>query len=157
MNQELAQEIAPKPKSLVHTAQLNCFGCGSSNSVGLKLHFSVTESSEVVCDAQISDQYEGPKGCVHGGIIATILDEAMSKANRAHGKVAMTRQMQVEYLRPVPSGAPIRIEGKMTRNEGRKLWTEARILSHEGLVLATATGLFLTIRPSPTSPPLERS
>ena len=40
----------------------------------------------------------------------------------------MTRQMEVEYLRPVPSGAPIRMEGRIVRSEGRKHWTEARIL-----------------------------
>ena len=139
-------EHEPQLTPLAHSAQNHCFGCGPANTAGLKLEFSVTPDSDVVCFAQISDQYEGPKGCVHGGIIATILDETMSKANRARGKVAVTRQMQVEYLRPVPSGVPIRIEGKVTRIEGRKLSTEGRILNQEGVILATAQGLFLTVR-----------
>jgi acyl-coenzyme A thioesterase PaaI-like protein len=58
----------------------------------------------------------------------------------------MTRQMQVEYLRPVPSGAAIRIEGQVTRSEGRKHWTEASIQSADGVILAHATGLFIAIR-----------
>lgn len=140
---EPAQQLTP----LAHSAQNHCFGCGPASDVGLKLEFSMTPEKEVVCFAQISSQYEGPPGCIHGGIIATILDEAMSKANRANGKVAMTRQMQVEYLRPVPSGTPIRIEGKLTRVEGRKLATEGRILNSAGAVLATATALFLTVQP----------
>ena len=109
------------------------------------MKFSVAEDLSVGCDATVSDQYEGPPGYLHGGIIATLLDEAMSKANRAHGVTAMTRQMQVEYLRPVPSGSPIRIEGHVTRSDGRKHWTEAQIRNAEGRVLASATGLFIAI------------
>jgi len=70
----------------------------------------------------------------------------MSKANRAQGVTAMTRQMQVEYLRPVPSGAAIRIQGRVTRSEGRKHWTEAQIQNVDGVTLAQATGLFIAIR-----------
>jgi len=59
---------------------------------------------------------------------------------------AMTRQMSVEYLRPVPSGAPIRIEGGVVRVEGRKRWTEARVRNADGVLLASATALFIAIR-----------
>jgi len=58
----------------------------------------------------------------------------------------MTRQMQIEYLRPVPSNSPIRIEGRVTRSEGRKHWTESHIQDVEGKVLAKATGLFIAIK-----------
>ena len=69
----------------------------------------------------------------------------MSKANRARGVTAMTRQMQVDYLRPVPSNASIRITGKVTRSEGRKHWTSAQIESATGIVLAQATGFFIAV------------
>lgn len=130
---------------LFHGAQNHCFGCGTNNPVGLQLQFSVTPNHSVLCAAVVSGSYEGPPGYLHGGIIATLLDEAMSKANRAHGVTAMTRQMQVEYLRPVPSGAAIEIEGRVTRSEGRKHWTEAQIRNAEGKILAQATGLFIAI------------
>lgn len=129
-----------------HGAQNHCFGCGEANSVGLKLQFTIAPDVSVVAEAQISENYEGPPGYLHGGIIATLLDEAMSKANRAHGVTAMTRQMQVEYLRPVPSGSPIQIEGRVIRSEGRKHWTEAQIKNQAGTTLAQATGLFIAIR-----------
>jgi len=138
---------APPPSTLLsHSAQNNCFGCGQSNPVGLRLLFSQTADHTVFCEANIAENYEGPPGYLHGGMIATLLDEAMSKANRARGVTAMTRQMQIEYLRPVPSNAPIRIEGRVTRSEGRKHWTEAHIQNAEGKVLATATGLFIAIK-----------
>jgi acyl-coenzyme A thioesterase PaaI-like protein len=50
--------------------------------------------------------------------------------------------LEVEYLRPVPSGAPLRIEGRVVRSERRKHWTEASILDAEGAVLAHGKGLF---------------
>lgn len=144
---QLVTEVTP----LYHGAQNHCFGCGQGNSVGLRLNFSVTPDVAVLCDATVSDQYEGPPGYLHGGIIATLLDEAMSKANRAHGVTAMTRHMQVEYLRPVPSGSPIRIIGRVTRSECRKHWTEASIQNPRGQILASATGLFIAI-PHPRKP-----
>lgn len=130
---------------LVHGARNRCFGCGQANPAGLKLEFAKSPQGAVLSNAIISDQYEGPPGCVHGGIIATMLDEAMSKANRVRGVTAMTRQMQVEYLSPVPSGAPIRIEGRVTRSEGRKHWAEATIQAENGTFLARATALFITV------------
>lgn len=106
----------------------------------------MSQDGAIASNAIISDQYEGPPGFLHGGIIATLLDEAMSKANRARGVTAMTRQMQVEYLLPIPSGKAIRIEGTVTRSEGRKHWAESRIRNANGEVLARATGLFIAVR-----------
>ena len=100
--------------------------------------------------ATIPDTFEGPPGYVHGGIIATLLDEAMSKAVRVRGLIAMTRKLEIEYLRPVPSGAPIRMEGKILSSEGRKHWVQARILNADGSELALGKGLFIEVRPRVT-------
>jgi uncharacterized protein (TIGR00369 family) len=131
---------------LEHSAHNRCFGCGEANAEGLHLEFLLAQDGSVVCLPTISDNFEGPPGYLHGGIIATLLDEAMSKAVRLRGVTAMTRQMEVEYLRPVPSGAPLRIEGALLRSEGRKHWTEAKILSESAVTLASAKGLFVEVR-----------
>ena len=138
-----AENLTP----LAHAAQNRCFGCGQANPTGLHLEFLLAEDSSVVCLALVPDTFEGPQGYLHGGIIATLLDEAMSKSVRARGFTAMTRHMEVDYLRPVPSSTPIRLEGHVTRNEGRKHWTEARILDAERTVLAIGKGLFIEVRP----------
>jgi uncharacterized protein (TIGR00369 family) len=138
-----AENLTP----LAHAAQNRCFGCGQANPTGLHLEFLLAEDSSVVCLALVPDTFEGPQGYLHGGIIATLLDETMSKAVRARGFTAMTRHMEVDYLRPVPSSTPIRLEGHVTRNEGRKHWTEARILDAERTVLAIGKGLFIEVRP----------
>lgn len=132
---------------LAHTAQNRCFGCSEANPVGLHLNFMLAEDRTVVCEHTVGDLYEGPKGYVHGGMIATLLDETMSKAVRAHGLVAMTRHLSVDYLRPVPSTTPIRLEGVLARSEGRKHWVEARLLDEADTVLAHAKGLFVEVLP----------
>jgi uncharacterized protein (TIGR00369 family) len=138
----LTEKLTP----MAHRAQNRCFGCGQANGTGLRLEFLLAEDGTVVCLPTIPDSFEGPAGYLHGGIIATLLDEAMSKSVRARGLTAMTRQMEVEYLRPVHSGAPIRLEGRLVRSEGRKHWSEARILNPRGHVLAEGKGLFVEVR-----------
>lgn len=134
-------KLTPLPQ----TAQNRCFGCGEANDGGLHLKFLLAEDGTVVSLPTISDWFEGPVGYLHGGIIATLLDEAMSKAVRASGRTAMTRHMEVEYLRPVPSGVAIRMESSVTRSEGRKHWTEARIQDQSGVTLAKSKGLFVEV------------
>ena len=137
---------------LAHAAQNRCFGCGEANPTGLHLKFFLAEDGTVVCDAIVPDTYEGPPGYAHGGIIATLLDETMSKAVRSHGLVAMTARLEVDYKRPVPSSAvgeprPVRLEGRVVRSEGRKHWVEARVVNAEGAELAVGKGLFLEVKP----------
>ena len=145
-----AENLTP----LAHAAQNRCFGCGQANPTGLHLEFLLAEDSSVVCLALVPDTFEGPQGYLHGGIIATLLDEVMSKAVRAQGFTAMTRHLGIDYQRPVPSGAPIRMEARLVRSEGRKHWTEASILDAEGTALAHGKGLFIEVRVhKPAAPP----
>ena len=138
---ETGERLVP----MIHSAQNRCFGCGPANAHGLHLEFLQAEDKSVVCVATVPDAFEGPTRYIHGGIIATLLDETMSKAVRAKGHTAMTRHMEVDYQRPVPSGKPIRMEGRVTHHEGRKHWAEARILNSEGTELAKSKGLFIEI------------
>lgn len=130
---------------MAHSAQNRCFGCGPANSHGLHLEFFLTEDRTVVSTPVVPPGFEGHPGYLHGGIIATLLDEAMSKAMRARGFTAMTRRMEVDYLRPVPSSAPLRIEGHVTHREGRNHWCEAKILNDRGTVLAHSKGWFVEV------------
>src|SRR3569833_1392410 len=91
----------------------HCFGCGPDNSEGMRLNFQLSESGRsFVSRFKLAKKYVGPPGHAHGGIIATILDEAMGKANKLKQVIALTRQMTVEYLRPVPLGHPLIAEGR---------------------------------------------
>jgi uncharacterized protein (TIGR00369 family) len=130
---------------LTHGALHHCFGCGEANRTGLRLKFFVDEEQRVICHTRLAKRFEGPPGHVHGGIIATMLDEAMSKANRAHDVVAMTRQMEVEYLRPVPLQHTIMLIGRRASHDGRKNYCEAEIVNEKGTVLARGKALFIAV------------
>ncbi len=127
----------------------NCFGCGTSNPQGLHLKFTTNaEALTVSATVQLTHLHEGPPGHIHGGIIATLLDEAMSKLNRPLDVLAMTRNMQVDYLRPAPLNQLLTLTGRHLRREGRKLFHHAELANAEGAVLAQATGLFIIIDPN---------
>jgi uncharacterized protein (TIGR00369 family) len=133
-------------KPMVRAPRNRCFGCGPANPTGLQLEFLLAEDGATVCLTTVPDRFDGNPGNLHGGIIATLLDEAMSKAIRARGLTAMTGRMEIDYLRPVPSGACLRMEGRIVRSEGRKHWTEAEILNARGTVMAQGKGLFIELR-----------
>jgi uncharacterized protein (TIGR00369 family) len=131
---------------MAHSASNHCFGCGEANPTGLRLEFLLAADGSVVSLPSVPERFEGHPGYLHGGIIATLLDEAMSKAVRARGLTSMTRQMEIDFLRPVPSCTPLRIEGRAVRSEERKHWTEADIRNTQGTILAQAKGLFVELR-----------
>ena len=140
-----AEKLVPMP----HAASNLCFGCGAASLNGLRLEFLLASDGSVVSHSSIPEIFEGHPGYLHGGIIATLLDEGMSKAVRARGITSMTRQMEIEFLRPVPSCTPLRIEGRVVRNQERKHWTEAKILNGQGTTLAESKGLFIELRSKP--------
>jgi uncharacterized protein (TIGR00369 family) len=130
---------------LQHGALHHCFGCGPENKTGLRLKFFVDDEHQIVCRVCVPRRFEGPPGHVHGGVIGTLLDEAMSKANRQFGVVAMTRQMEVDYLKPVPLMMPLELTARHVSASRRMHRCEARIANREGIILAQATALFITV------------
>ena len=138
----MTKKLDPLPHgAVVH----HCFGCGQANKTGLRLKFFIDEDRQIVCHVKVPRRFEGPPGHVHGGVIATLLDEAMSKANRQFGIVAMTRQMEVEYLKPVPLKTPLLLNGRHVSAQGRKHHCEAQLMNENGVVLAKARGLFIAV------------
>jgi uncharacterized protein (TIGR00369 family) len=130
---------------LAHGTLNGCFGCGDDNDAGLHLEFFVDEEQRVLCRARLATRFQGPPGHAHGGIIATLLDEAMSKANRHRNIVAMTRHMSIDYLRPVPLETDLVLEGWSASDSGRKHRCSAELRNAEGTVLASATGIFIQV------------
>ena len=130
---------------LSHGALNRCFGCGQNNRTGLRLKFFVDADHRIVCHVRVPRRFEGPPGHVHGGIIATLLDEAMSKANRQFGIVAMTRQMEVEYLKPVPLLTQLELSARHVDATGRKHRCEAEIRDTSHHVLARGKALFIAV------------
>ena len=126
----------------------NCFGCGPENETGLKLKFVLDEDrGRFVCRFRLQGRFVGPPAHAHGGIIATILDEAMGKVNRLHNLVALTSTMDITYVKPVPLYKALRVEGWEERVEGREHYRGAEIRNSKGEVLARSKGKFIEIDP----------
>jgi uncharacterized protein (TIGR00369 family) len=123
-----------------------CFGCGPANPQGLQLRFEPGPAGDsYVAEFELSAEFGGPPGHAHGGIVATILDEAMSKANKLRGRLALTRRIEVDYLRPVPLARPLVVEGRIGSVRGRASYNRAEIRNSEGVVLARSSGKFLVV------------
>jgi uncharacterized protein (TIGR00369 family) len=126
----------------------HCFGCGTSNPDGMRLRFTYDEERGCfVCKCRLAKRYTGPPGHCHGGIIATILDEAMGKVNKLRNVVALTSEITVKYLKPVPLKQPLHVESRELSVEGRKHINIAEILNDKNEVLARSQGLFIAIDP----------
>jgi acyl-coenzyme A thioesterase PaaI-like protein len=134
----------------------HCFGCGPANPQGLHLVFTTdtTHPEAITATAHINltRVHEGPPGHIHGGIVAALLDEAMSKLNRPLNVLAMTRHMEIDYLRPVPLHQPLVLISRHLRRPAkpdgtpdRKLFHQAEIQHPDGTVLARAQGLFIVV------------
>ncbi len=134
----------------------HCFGCGPANPQGLHLVFTTDASNPEAITAtahvQLDRMHEGPPGHIHGGIVAALLDEAMSKLNRPLNVLAMTRHMEVDYLKPAPLYQPLvlvaRHINRPTRPDGspdRKIFHHAELQRPDGTVLARSKGLFIAL------------
>src|SRR5579884_3150505 len=131
-----------------HQTKNLCFACGHSNPDGMHLKFSYDEEGKrFVSRFRLSKRYTGPPGHCHGGIIATILDEAMGKVNKLRHVVALTSEIVVAYLKPVPLNRPLRVESRELRVRGRKHINVAEILNQKGEILARSRGTFIAIDP----------
>ena len=125
-----------------------CFGCGKNNLDGMHLRFTYDEERDCfVCRFRLGKRYTGPPAHCHGGIIATLLDEAMGKVNKLRHVVALTSEITVNYLKPVPLNKPLRVESREVEVKGRKHINMAEILNEKGEVLARSRGTFIAIDP----------
>jgi len=126
-----------------------CFACGTNNPDGMKLKFTHDEeSNSFVSKFKLGKRYTGPPGHCHGGIIATILDEAMGKVNKLRHVIALTSEITVKYLKPVPLRHPLRVVSREVSVTGRKHINMAEILNEDGQILARSQGLFIAIDPT---------
>lgn len=124
----------------------HCFACGKDNPEGMHLKFVLDEPGRrFLCRFRLPRKFQGPPGHAHGGIIATILDEAMGKVNKLHQVIALTKSMEVEYLRPVPLATPLVVESRELSKRGRRHINAAEIKDSSGQVLARSRGLFIAV------------
>jgi len=132
-------------KPLPHTH--SCFVCGDANPFGLKLRFE-TDDRIVQTRFVPRPEHIGFKGVVHGGLLATVLDEIMVWACAVPTRqFAFCAELNVRYLRPLPPGDEVLVTGELTANrKGRIFEAKATVQDRGGQMLAEATGKYLPIK-----------
>ena len=124
----------------------NCFVCGRGNQAGLRLEFREEPvSAGVQAEVVFPARFQGWQDTVHGGLLATVLDEAMIKAAAAAGHKCVSAEITVKYKEPARTGARYRAEGRVAQARGRLVLAESRICDAAGRVYAQATGKFFKV------------
>jgi uncharacterized protein (TIGR00369 family) len=132
-------------KQLPHTR--SCFVCGEANPAGLKLRFE-TDGRVVQTRFVPRVEHVGFRETVHGGLIATLLDEIMVWACAVQTKrFAFCAELNVRYIGPVRPNDDLLACGELVSNRRGKLFeARAELKDQAGVVLATATGKYLPIK-----------
>jgi len=132
--------LTPNPEN-------KCFGCGGANNAGMKLTFEQDNvRRRIIGRFVLGATYQGGGGMAHGGIIATLLDEAMGKVCRFRDVRAVTAELAIQYLKPVKVEEEIVVEGFETdQQKGRNLFLAGEIRDNAGELLARGTGRFVVI------------
>jgi len=128
----------------------HCFGCSPHNSHGLKLEFTRTAEHIVEIQYTVAEHLCGPANVVHGGIQATLLDEALGFACRTAFDAeeefkVVTADFSLSYKRPVPTDEPLIVRGEVVRREGRNVFLKGAILNQSGEELTLAEARWVRI------------
>lgn len=133
----------PKMKLI---ADNKCFVCGRENPAGLRIPFKVDiEKKTISCEFTAGHEYQGFKGITHGGIIATLLDEAMVRLAFDLGIYAVTASIEVRYINPLMSGEKVHVSASITKEARKLLEAEAEAMTIDGKAVAKAKGKLIRI------------
>lgn len=135
---------APGERMMMHNPF--CFGCGDQSPRGLKLKMYAGEDFSVTSRFTVEPWMEGGPGVIHGGLLASALDDVMGMVPLLMGPGAVTGHLQIDYRRPVPVGSEVIIDAVALGRQRRKIYS--RGVAHLGdpaEPLATAHGLFIYI------------
>jgi uncharacterized protein (TIGR00369 family) len=115
-----------------------CFGCGHNNPIGLKLKF--TRDGETIRTEFTPDRtHQGWPGLLHGGILGTLLDEAMSNIAYATGSTCLTASINIRIRQPIKVEVPLVVTARIIRHGKRLIETEGQVCLKDGTVVAEST------------------
>ena len=134
--------LAPTAASSSLGDDRRCFACGPENPDGLQLQFEYGDRS-ARCVVAVKERFKGWTGILHGGIVATLLDEAMAHAAIAAGVRAVTAKLEVRFRKPAPVDVPLILEGTIEKRRGKLLEATARLSDGAGVVYAQGRSSFI--------------
>ena len=125
-----------------------CFVCGPNNPLGFKIPFEVDRAGKKIrCEFTPGPDYQGFQGITHGGVITTLLDEAMVKLAFELGISAVTAWIEVRFLTPLMTGEKVSVSAIITRDEKKLIEATAEACASNGNVIAKAKGKLIRLNP----------
>ncbi len=120
-----------------------CFVCGPANPIGLRLDFRLEDD---VCKADYTpaDHHCGYAGITHGGLIYSALDDVMANWMFKQGIRAFTAKCDIRYKAALPTGTPVRLEGRCLKSRGRLVMMQGQMIrADNGHIVAEAEASFM--------------
>ncbi len=121
-------------------ASRTCFCCGRENDISLRMTwYNDPEAGKVRCTLTVPEHFNGYPGVVHGGVVATILDETSGRAVMLNGdfkRLMVTLNLQITYRRPTPTNVPIEVTGWLVRDGISRAKVAGEIRLPDGTVTA---------------------
>jgi acyl-coenzyme A thioesterase PaaI-like protein len=125
-----------------------CAACGTDNPFGLTFSGHHPTADTMVATVRFEPHHEGGNGLVHGGLIATALDEILGRcACVATGVHAVTARLEIDYRAAVTTPGECELVGRLERVDGRKVWMTGSMSRADELV-AQAHGLWISTGPA---------
>lgn len=125
-----------------------CFACGKRNPFGLHMEFR-QEGDTVVSDFLPQKEHQGFPGVIHGGIVATVMDEALNRTSMLskHPAWTMTGRLEVRYRQYVPYGKLLRVRASLEMERGRMVQAKAllTLADDENMILTEGHGTFMAL------------
>jgi len=122
-----------------------CYVCGKENPAGLGVDFEINrEQRTISAKFTPSDNHQGYEGIVHGGILSTLLDEAMGKLTVSLGIPAVTAEMTVQFRTPAAPGDELFISGWITSETKKLIQAQAKI-ERGSVLIAEATAKLVRV------------
>ncbi len=122
-----------------------CFVCGKRNGNGLQLDFELIGEDRIRTEFTPPKRFQGWKDILHGGIIATILDEVMVNAAYLRKIMAVSAKLEIKLRKPAPIGERLIFYGQILKQGAKTLDVKAWAEQENGTVVAEAIGLLMKV------------
>ena len=151
--QILAEDASPDPAGIHFNTEGRSWNWGNAvvgvrNAIAPPVVLQWPDDGTVRSEVDLGVAYEGPPGCVHGGVSSLLLDHLMGEtASAAHTRLIVTGTLTLRYLRPLPLGT-VRMQAQITKEDDRKVTVTAHLGcdAYGDQPAVEATGLFIVPR-----------
>jgi len=124
-----------------------CFVCGRDNPRGLKISVTYQEAGMAAeTELALPREFQGWAGVIHGGILATLLDEMMAHAVWHFAGPGLTLGLEVRFHAPLKPDEAILVRGVLHTQTGSRRLAEGEIIRpSDGVRIASGKSRFLLL------------